>query len=360
MRRASLPKIRHALLAAVCTVVWAGPTPASAAPPQAAADAAAVPKGHRLPTQDGRCAMWIVAEAGPQPGDRTTWSGDCRDGLGHGFGIQTWARAGAATQWYVGHVRAGRWHGRGRLHHGDAEGRPVHVVEGVFEHGVEQGLFQDLVLAHPQNGAIEKLVPPGRRVGRSAVQVQQFYTDGAAVLMCAPEADCSADMAAEGLTLRAPDPADGLNRRLALGGWRIEMRPAGLAEGDGGRSAPVAAQCLDAASVRAGREPQLGTLLFPSFSTWQAPLGEGHTCEDLSATLDGPRLSWRSQCRSPDGSRQVRFLQDVWAGEKAVRSRLETVHTQDGREVARQTREVTARWVGACTADMPRVGQLDL
>lgn len=170
---------------------------------------AATPNGYTLPTRDGRCAMWITTEAEPQPGESTTWSGDCRNGLGQGFGIQDIVRADGSRLRYTGPVRDGRWHGRGRLQQFAADGGLLHVVEGVFEHGVEQGVFNELLLEHPQNGSLDAIRQTGRAVGPNGVQVQQFYVDGAAVLMCAPDADCLREAAAEGYELRdaAPDAA---------------------------------------------------------------------------------------------------------------------------------------------------------
>lgn len=168
---------------------------------------AADPKGYTLPTRDGRCAMWIAAEAEPQPGESTTWSGACRNGLGQGFGIQELARADRSRLRYTGPVRDGRWHGRGRLQHWAADGGLLHVVEGVFEHGVEQGVFDELLLEHPQNGSLDAIRQTGRAVGSNGVRVQQFYVDGAAVLMCAPDADCLREAVAEGYEPRDAAPA---------------------------------------------------------------------------------------------------------------------------------------------------------
>jgi hypothetical protein len=169
---------------------------------------AAAPNGYTLPTRDGRCAMWITAEADPPPGESTTWSGDCRNGLGQGVGIQEFVRADGSRLRYTGPVRDGRWHGRGRLQQFAADGRLLHVVEGMFEHGVEQGVFNELFLEHPQNGSLDAIRQTGRAVGADGVQVQQFYVDGAAVLMCAPDADCLREAAAEGYEIREAGPGD--------------------------------------------------------------------------------------------------------------------------------------------------------
>ena len=167
---------------------------------------AADPKGHTLPTRDGRCAMWVTSEAGPQPGDSTTWSGDCRHGLGQGVGVQELLRADGSRLRYTGPVRDGRWHGRGRLQQFAADGGLLHEVAGVFEHGVEQGVFNELFLEHPQNGSLDAIRQTGHAVGSNGVRVQQFYVDGAAVLMCAPDADCLREAAAEGYEIRETGP----------------------------------------------------------------------------------------------------------------------------------------------------------
>ena len=169
---------------------------------------AAAPKGHTLPTRDGRCAIWTTTESDPQPGDTAGWTGGCKDGLGHGFGVQDIVRADGSRQRYTGPLRAGRWHGRGRLQQFAADGGLLHVIDGVFEHGVEQGVFNELFLEHPQNGSLDAIRQTGRAVGADGVQVQQFYVDGAAVLMCAPDADCLREAAAEGYEIREAGPGE--------------------------------------------------------------------------------------------------------------------------------------------------------
>jgi hypothetical protein len=238
---------------------------------------AAAAKGYTLPTRDGRCAVWITTESDPAPGESTSWSGECRNGLAQGFGIQAFERADGSRLRYVGHVRDGRWHGLGRLHQFAADGGLLHVVEGVFEQGIEQGVFDELVLDHPQNVPISNLRPPGREVGPAAVQVQQFYADGAAVLMCAPEADCAREAVTEGYDARRR-PLDGeLDRVLPYGGWRLDIRDE--------RGSSQVGVCLDPSLVRPGREPRVGTLLFPSFAAWQRPLQQNWRCDDLTAVL---------------------------------------------------------------------------
>jgi hypothetical protein len=305
-----------------------------------------------LPTRDGRCALWVSADGDPRPGDSASWSGGCRDGLGQGFGIHELARADGSRLRYIGHVREGRWHGLGRLHHWAVDGRLLHVAEGVFERGVEQGVFQELVADHPQNGPLDALRPPGHAVGLTAVQLQQFYTDGAAVLMCAPDADCTRHAPEEGLALREPDLGEGMNRPLPLGGWRLELRA-------GGRPVQTGI-CLEASHARPGHEPRVGTVLFPSFSAWQEPLRSDRQCDDLSAVLDGPTLTWTSQCQLADGSERTSIAQRRSVGDREVRSQTEVVVTRRGRESSRVARDVTARYVGACTGDMTRAGQLGL
>lgn len=169
---------------------------------------AAEPPGYHLPTRDGRCAVWVHAGSGPLPGESTTWSGECRQGLAEGFGTQEWVRADGSRLRYTGPARDGRWHGRGQLQHWAANGGLLHEVEGVFERGVEQGVFQELLLEHPQNGSLDAIRQTGRAVGSNGVQVQQFYVDGAAVLMCAPDTDCLQEAAAEGYGPREAGPGE--------------------------------------------------------------------------------------------------------------------------------------------------------
>lgn len=311
---------------------------------------AVAPGGYTLPTSDGRCAVWITAESGPAPGESTTWRGECRNGLAHGFGIQSFERADGSRLRYVGHVRDGRWHGLGRLHQFAADGGLLHVVEGVFERGIEQGVFDELVLAHPQNVPIAQLRPPGRAVGPFAVQVQQFYADGAAVLMCAPESDCAREAVVEGYDARRR-PLDGdLDRALPFGGWRLDIRDE--------RGTSQADVCLDPSRVRPGREPRVGALLFPSFTVWRGLMGENWRCDDLAAALKQGTLRATSQCEATDSPQRRHFSVRVSVRGQSLSSRTDEVLTLSGREVSRQQREVTARFVGACRADMTRVGEL--
>lgn len=305
-----------------------------------------------LPTQDGRCALWAGADTEPRPGDRAAWDGGCRDGLGEGFGIHDLTRADGSRLRYVGPVRAGRWHGLGRLQHVAPDGGLLQVVEGEFEDGAEQGVFQELVFDHPQNVRLEALSPPGQALGRGAVRVQQFYTDGAAVLMCAPGADCVREAVAEGYLPHPGVLAGDADRPLPRGGWRLERREGGNAQRSG--------VCLAPAGAAPDREPPEGSPLFPSFSAWEGWLRDGHRCDDLSVARQGDALRWTSQCRRPDGAGQVRItLQRRMAGNE-VYSRTDEVTVRSGREVARRSQELRAVFVGACSADMVRAGRLGL
>lgn len=163
-----------------------------------------------LTTRDGRCALWIAAETEPRTGDSATWDGGCRDGLGEGFGIHDLVRADGSRLRYIGPVRAGRWHGLGRLQHRAPDGGLLQEGEGVFVQGAEQGVFNELFLEHPQNGSLDAIRRVGRAVGPDGVRVQQFYVDGAAVLMCAPDADCLREAAAEGYGPRDAGLGEGL------------------------------------------------------------------------------------------------------------------------------------------------------
>jgi hypothetical protein len=313
---------------------------------------AASPAGHTLPTMDGRCVVWVSTETGPRPGESARWSGSCRDGLGQGLGILERVHADGSRHRYVGPLRDGRRHGLGRLHHWDAEGKLLHVVEGVFQNDIEQGVFQEIVTDHPQNGPIEVFRQTGRDLGRRAVQLQQFYSDGAAVLMCGPEADCAREAAVEGYTAAPPDLGGDLNRLLPHGGWRLERRS--------GDRTSVTGVCLDASMVRPGREPRVGAQLFPSFSAWQEHLQNDRVCDDLSVTLRDGTLTWTSQCRPSDRPEQMNITQRRSVAGNLLRSRTEEVLSRDGQEAGRTVREVTARFVGACTKDMTRAGQLGL
>lgn len=312
---------------------------------------AAAAKGYTLPTRDGRCAVWVTTESDPAPGESATWSGACRNGLAQGFGIQALARADGSRLRYVGPMRDGRWHGLGRLHQFAADGGLLHVVEGVFEDGIEQGVFDELVVDHPQNVPISNLRPPGREIGQAAVQVQQFYADGAAVLMCAPDADCAREAATEGYDTRRR-PLDGdLDRVLPYGGWRLDIR-----DEHGSSQLGV---CLDPSRVRPGREPRVGTLLFPSFNLWQRPLGEHWRCDDLAATLDNGSLRASSQCEASDSPQRRHFSVQRSVRGHEVNSRTDEVLTHAGREVLRHQRTFSARFVGDCTPDMRRAGRLE-
>ena len=312
---------------------------------------AAAPKGYTLPTRDGRCAVWVTTEADPAPGESTTWSGECRNGLAQGLGIQTLDRADRSGLRYVGHVRDGRWHGLGRLHQFATDGGVLHVVEGVFEDGIEQGVFDELVMDHPQNVPLAALRPPGREVGQVAVQVQQFYADGAAVLMCAPEADCAREAVTEGYDARRRPLGGDLDRVLPYGGWRLEVRD--------DRGLSQTGVCLDPSLVRPGHEPRVGRLLFPGFAAWQRPLGQDGLCDDLAASLVNGTLRWTSQCQPARASERVRTTLQRSVSGPVVRSEIEEVLMRSGQEVSRTRRQVTARFLGACTADMRRVGQLE-
>jgi hypothetical protein len=316
----------------------------------ATAAQAAGPGGHTLPTTDGRCAVWVSTETGPRPGESARWSGACRDGLGQGLGILERVHADGSRHRYVGPLRDGRRHGLGRLHHWDAEGKLLHVVEGVFQNDIEQGVFQEIVTDHLQNGPIEVFRQTGRDLGRRAVQVQQFYSDGAAVLMCGPEADCAREAAVEGYTTAPPDLGGDLSRLLPHGGWRLERRS--------GDRTSVTGVCLDASMVRPGREPRVGALLFPSFSAWQEHLQNDRACDDLSVTLRDGTLTWTSQCRPSDASERTHIVLERSVLGHQVRSEIEAVRTRAGRQLSRDLRTVVARFVGDCTVDMTRTGEL--
>lgn len=331
---------------------------------QPAPAAAGAANGYTLPTQDGRCAMWVSSEVGLQPGESTTWSGACKNGMGHGFGIQDMVLADKRRVRYVGHVRNGRWHGMGRQHLWDPEGRLVFVTEGVFENDVEQGVFSELVLDHPSNGALDGFRPRGRDVGSSAVQVRQFYTDGAAVLLCGRDADCLQEAVEEGYTPKDDDLGEGMNRLLPFGGWAFEIRSGEQSERTGNKlqmGEPLSiGMCLEEAKVRKGSEPRLGALLFPSYSAWQAYLRSDQECNDLSAVLEGSQLTWKSQCQPASKSELVSITQQRSVGDKDMRSRMDVILTKGGKETARVTKDVTARFVGACTDNMMKAGQLGL
>lgn len=353
--------VRPAASAAFVFVALVTTQMSVAAQPSAPAGAA---KGYTLPTKDGRCAMWVSSEVGPQPGESTTWSGACKNGMGHGFGIQDLVLADQRRVRYVGHVRNGRWHGLGRQHLWDPEGRLVFVTEGVFENDVEQGVFNELVLDHPSNGALDGFRPRGRDVGSSAVQVRQFYTDGAAVLLCGRDADCLHEAAEEGHAPKDSDLGEGMNRLLPFGGWEFEIRSGEQSERTGHKlqmGEPLSlGMCLEEAKVRKGSEPRRGALLFPSFTAWQAYLRSDQQCSDVSAVMEGHQLTWKSQCQPASKAELVSITQQRSVGDKDMRSQMEVVVTQGGKPTARVTKNVTARFVGACTDDMMKAGQLGL
>ena len=331
-------RIPAAAAAALSLVAFAALTPPAGAGP--------------LTTRDGRCALWNGAETEARPGDRATWDGGCRDGLGEGFGIHDLTRTDGSRLRYIGPVRAGRWHGLGRLQHVAPDGGLLQVVEGVFVDGAEQGVFQELVFEHPQNVPLGALRPPGQLLGQTAVRIQQFYTDGAAVLMCAPGADCVREAVAAGIEPRPPARSEAPDRVLPSGGWRLERRP-----GDPAQRSYV---CLDPSLGAPGQAPRVDALLFPSFSAWEPWLREGHRCEDLSISRQGDELRWTSQCRHPDRAGYVQITLRRTVAGNAVRSRTDEAAVRDGREPVRRTRDVSASFVGACRPDMARTPDADV
>lgn len=321
-------------------------------------------KGYALPTKDGRCAMWVSGGSGPQPGEETSWSGTCKDGFGHGFGVQEVRRADGGRGRYVGQVRKGMWHGMGRQHTWDAEGRLIFVAEGVYDNDREQGAFKELVLDHPLNGPLDGFRKSGRDVGSSAVQVQQFYRDGEVKLLCSRDVDCVQEAAGEGHALKDLDLGEGMDRMLPFGGWEFEIRSGEQSERTGNKllvGKPLSiGMCLEEAKVRKGSEPRLGSLLFPSYSAWQSYLRSDQQCDDLSAVLEGSKLTWKSQCQPANKSELVSITQQRSVGDKDMRNQMDVVVTKGGKETARVTKDVTARFVGACTDDMMKAGQLGL
>jgi hypothetical protein len=352
---AALSAFIFVALAAAQTVAIAQQSPAPAG----------AGKGYALPIKDGRCAMWVSVDTGPEPGEETIWTGACKNGWAHGFGIQVFVRADKSRQRYVGHVRNGMWHGMGRVHEWDAEGRLLQVMEGVTQTDRSQGAATKLLVNHPLNANSLKYVrdeKAGREIGETYTRIQEFFKDGDSQLLCSRDGDCVAEAQKQGHTVPDLDLGEGMNRPLPFGGWEFEIRSGEQSERTGTKlqmGEPLSiGMCLEEAKVRKGSEPRLGALLFPSYSAWQAYLRSDQECNDLSAVLEGSQLTWKSQCQPASKSELVSITQQRSVGDKDMRSQMEVILTKGGKQTARVTKDVTARFVGACTDDMMKAGQL--
>ena len=344
--------------AALFCLSLAGAQPLPAPPPGAG-------NGYVLRTQDGRCAMWVSSEEAPQPGEQTRWSGACKDGWGHGFGIQEFVHADKSIDRYVGHVRQGRWNGIGRAQSFDAQGQFIGLDEGVFLNDGLHGSVKQLLANHPANAeglARIRKANAGRDVGDSYQQIHQFYLDGQVKLLCTRNDDCVKEAEKEGHAMPAIDLGEGMNQPLSYGGWTFELKSDEKSERTKNQllmNKPMnIGMCLEEAKVRKGSEPRIGAFLFPSFSAWQAYLRADQQCEDVSATLEDGKLTWNSQCQPADKSELVNITQVRTVSDKGMQSKMEVLVTQRGKVTARVTKDVVGKFVGACTDDMIRAGEM--
>lgn len=344
--------------AALFCLTLAGAQPLPAPPPGAG-------NGYVLRTQDGRCAMWVSSDTAPQPGERTSWSGACKDGWGDGFGIQEFVHADKSRERYVGHVRQGRWNGIGRVQGFDAQGQFIGLDEGVYLNDGLQGPMKSLLADHPLNAenlARIRKEKSGREVGGTYLLIHQFFLDGQVKLLCSRNDDCVKEAETEGHALPATDLGEGMNQALSYGGWTFELKSDEKSDRTRNQlmvNKPMSmGMCLEAAAVRKGSEPRIGAFLFPSFSAWQAYLRADQQCEDVSATLEDGKLTWKSQCQPADKSELVSITQLRTVSDKGMQSRMEVVVTQRGKVTARSTKDVTGKFVGACTDDMVRAGEM--
>ncbi|MBI3199848.1 MAG: hypothetical protein HYZ40_20485 [Rhodospirillales bacterium] len=78
------------------------------------------------------CRMW---DWHPEPGDKVTWSGACRDGLKHGSGVVQWTEHGQPIDRFEGSYRFGRREGFGRY-----TWNATHNFEGNYADNVPDGL----------------------------------------------------------------------------------------------------------------------------------------------------------------------------------------------------------------------------
>lgn len=315
--------------------------------------------GYRLPTEDGRCAVWMNSDQ-PAPGnDSATWSGACKNGWAEGLGLQTYSVDGVLVQQFAGHMRQGRWQGLGRLHAYDEDGL-IAIYEGLFKDDLREGIFKTLfAIDHPtseETAAYIRQEKVGREMGETYLQVRQFYQQDQVKFLCASPYDCTAQVLELGHPLPQPDPADPLNATLPFGGWRMSISSETTdAAGKTVAAKPVSmGMCFETGKVQPGKEPRHAALLFPEMETWQAYLKADYFCEDDEVELQGLKLTWRSTCVAPDHSETVLITQTRQITDKAMTAESESAAYKDEQRTQLAVRRSRMQHVGACTKDMVR------
>lgn len=353
---------RLSLAAAAAIVVFAMGV-VRAQPPSSARPDGAGP-GYRLPTADGKCAVWMSSDQ-PAPGNEdVSWSGACKNGWAEGFGLQELEVDGELRQRFVGHLRQGRWQGLGRLHLHDGDGLAA-IHEGLFRDDRMEGVFKQLfVIEHPGNkNAVAHIRKErvGREVGDDYVQVRQFFKDGQLEVLCTSPYDCDDQIRELGLSQPQPDPADPLSATLPYGGWRATITSENTsADGKTVAAKPAAlGMCMEADKVRPGKEARHNALLFPQMEAWQPYLRADYYCEDDHVSIKGLTLEWRSTCYAPDDGETVSISQKRQITDKALTSETRVLVNKGGKRTAQAVRRSSMQFVGACTDDMVRAGSLN-
>ena len=320
--------------------------------------------GYRLPTADGRCAVWMSGDQ-PAPGDEeVTWSGACKNGWAEGFGLQVLEVDGELRQRFVGHFRQGRWQGLGRMHLYDNDGL-IAIHEGRFIDDRMEGVFKQLlVTSHPDNDAFVSYIRKervGREVGEGYLQVLQFFQAGDVVFLCASPYDCDDQVRQLGHSLPPPDAVDPLGATLPYGGWRATITSENTsADGKTVAAKPVTmGMCMEQDKVKPGREARHSVLLFPQLEAWQPYLRADYLCEDDEVGIKGRVLEWRSTCEAPGGGDTVRITQKRQITDKALTSETRVVARQGGKQTAAAVRRSSMQHVNACADDMVRAGSLN-
>lgn len=326
-------------------------------------------KGHAWATQDGRCAVWLSGDEPPAAGDQTRWSGACKNGYADGFGIQEAVFSDQSRQRYTGTIRNGMWNGLGRVQEWDSAGKPIRFREGLFRNDQLQGVASEVfVIDHPFNTTFIQKVRDNqvgqRAIGERYLQIVSVFRDDERVFVCSAETECVKEAADQGVELPEPDPADPLNKTLADGGWTIKVSTTEKSARTQDKLLAVKplslGLCMEKEKALKGREARMGVLLFPAHGAWLSYLKADQACEDLSATLDGQKLVWKSQCLAADGGERVTISQERKVSEKNMVSRSEAVATQGDKTTARSTKDMVGSFVGACTDDMVRAGSMGL
>jgi hypothetical protein len=352
------------LFLAAAAALFVFTTGAASAQTPAAAQPAGAGPGYRLPTADGKCAVWMSSDQ-PAPGNEdVSWSGACKNGWAEGFGIQELEVEGELRQQFVGHFRQGRWQGMGRLHLHDEDGL-IAIHEGRFIDDRMEGVFKQLLFTgHPENEAFVAYIRKervGREVGDTYLQVLQFFKAGDVVFLCASPYDCDDQIREIGHSLPQPDLTDPLSATLPYGGWRATITSDNTsADGKTVAAKPVSmGMCMEQGKVKPGREARHNALLFPQLEAWQPYLRADYYCEDDHVEIKGLALEWRSTCYAPDDSETVSIGQKRQITDKALTSETRVQVNKGGKRTAQAVRRSNMKFVGACTDDMVRAGSLN-